>query len=234
MLGIAPISEIAFLMGDPARAAMLYALKTDGQVSAGDLSAIAGVSASTASEHLSKLLLAGLVRATPQGQRRYYRLADPRIAEAIDCIESLAHRLNPPDQRIARQDEEMLHARACQDHLAGRIGGQLSNAMIAGKLVALQSDGPRLTPAGAEWLSALGADVDASLAGPRLQLGFCADWIEDAPHLGGAVGAAMLRGMIRSGWLRRQPKAMRVRVTPKGVAELRRQFGIDARPPGRY
>ena len=56
MIGVNAIAEIASLLGDPARANILFALKEDGQVSSGDLAIVAGVAPSTASEHLAKLV----------------------------------------------------------------------------------------------------------------------------------------------------------------------------------
>jgi DNA-binding transcriptional ArsR family regulator len=188
MIGIASIAEIAALIGDPARANILFALRMDGQVSAGDLTKACGVSPSTTSEHLAKLARAGLVTAIKDGRRRYYKLAHPDVADVLDCLEGFAGKHVTMESRRARWDRATIHARGCLDHVAGRLGGQLAHAMIAQGHVALAESGPDLTMRGADWLRAFGADVDHLRASPRRIVGLCPDWIETSPHLSGAVG----------------------------------------------
>lgn len=228
MIGIASVAEIAALIGDPARASMLYALKDDGRISAGDLSVIARVAPSTASEHLAKLAEAGLVRMTRQGRMRYYRLSDSTVAEVLEGVESLAASLSqhPP---TLRWDHARVHARSCLDHIGGELGGRLAGAAAERGLVSHSSEGLGLTEAGARWLVSLGVDVDALRDGPRRFLGLCHDWTFELPHLGGAVGGAVMRALVANDWLRHERRSGLVVVTPKGVAGLRSQFGLDAR-----
>ncbi len=231
MDGIATIAELAALIGDPARANMLFALKADGTVSAGDLTGVANVAPSTASEHLAKLAAAGLVRMTAKGRMRYYSLADPAVAELLDGVESLAGLLSGRARQPRQWDRAETHSRCCLDHLAGRLGGDLAGAAVARGYLRLAPRGPQLTGAGTGWLAALGVDAGSLRAGPRKLLRLCPDWTGEAPHIGGAVGAAILRGLIGADWLRRPRGARHVVVTPKGAAGFRREFGLDLRPP---
>jgi len=59
MLSIAGLAEIAALVGDPSRAAMLMALMDGRALTAGELARAAGVTAQTASGHLGRMLEAG-------------------------------------------------------------------------------------------------------------------------------------------------------------------------------
>ena len=230
MIGIASIAEVASLVGDPARANMLFALKDDEHVSAGDLSAVAGIAPSTASEHLAKLTEAGLVKMTARGRRRYYRLADAAVAEFLEHVEGLARTLSKRNPRPLRWDEATVHARCCLDHLAGRLGSRLAGATVANGFISLSSSGPELTDGGVAWLASLDVDVDALKAEPRRFLRLCPDWIEDVPHIGGAVGAAMLRGLVDHGWLRRVHDSRKVLlVTPRGVSAFKSQLDLDVR-----
>jgi len=70
------VSATAFLIADPARAAMLMALGDGRALPAGELAYAAGVTAQTASSHLAKLLDGGLLAVEKEGRHRYYRLAD--------------------------------------------------------------------------------------------------------------------------------------------------------------
>jgi PII-like signaling protein len=71
--------------------------------------------------------------------------------------------------------------------------------------------------------------VNALKSEPRKFLRLCPDWIEESAHIGGAVGAAMLRGLVDFGWLRRVHGSQKVLVTPKGVSGFRAQFDLDVR-----
>lgn len=233
MPSVASIAEVASLIGDPARTNMLFALKDEGVISAGELSAVAGVAPSTASEHLAKLAGAGLVTMTARGRKRYYSLAEPDVADILEGLESVAAVLARHGPVLPRhdRDEALLHARCCYDHLAGRVGVRLAVALIAKGYIGHAPDGPDLTEDGAAWLASLGVDAGALRAEPRRLLRLCPDWVERSVHVGGSVGAAMLRAMVARGWLRRVRGARKVLVTPKGRLELRARFGLDTAAP---
>jgi len=218
-------------MGDPARTNILYALKDDGWVSAGDLTVVAGVAASTASEHLAKLSDAGLVSMRIDGRKRYYQLADPAVADVLDSVEGLAGLLQKRAATPPSWDREMVHLRACLDHLAGRLGGRIAGALVDRGLVRHSSKGVELTDDGASWLGSLGADIATLKAEPRRLIRLCPDWTSEMPHIGGSVGAAMLRGFVNMGWLRRLPGKHRVAITPVGVNAFRERLELDVREP---
>jgi DNA-binding transcriptional ArsR family regulator len=84
------LAKIAALAADPRRAAMLSALVDGRALTAQELARFAGVSATTACEHLHRLTRSELLESRPEGRRRCYRLASPVIAQAIRCIRAAA------------------------------------------------------------------------------------------------------------------------------------------------
>jgi len=172
---------------------------------------------------------AGLVTMRADGRRRYYQLADPAVADVLDSVEGLAGLLQKRAAEPPAWDRETVHVRACLDHLAGRLGGRIAGALVDRGLVRHSSKGLDLTDDGASWLGSLGADVAALKAEPRKLIRLCPDWTGDLPHIGGSVGAAMLRGFVRNGWLRRLPGKHRVAITPMGVTAFRERLGLDVR-----
>ncbi len=227
MIGINAIAEIASLLGDPARANILFAMKEDGQVSSGDLAIVAGVAPSTASEHLAKLVDAGLAKTVSKGRRRYYSLADPTVAEVLEGVEGLAKLLARKEPNKSQWYEEAIHSRSCLDHLAGRIGGQLAGAAISKGLLRHTKIGPELTDAGGDWLRSMGTNLETIKSEPRRFIRLCPDWLDEPPHLGGAIGAEVLRGFVRMDWMRRVPGTKQIKITPRGIEGLRKQFDID-------
>lgn len=222
---IALISEAAQLIGDPARANMLLALKDDGEISAGALADCAGVAASTASEHLAKLVAAGLITMRKQGRRRYYALAGYAVAEALESIEGIANTLSAGGLRPAEQDRAGLHARCCFDHIAGRVGVGICDGMLANGFLVHSAAGVDLSVEGRAWLAAIGVDMGSVAQSPRRLVRLCSDWSMNALHVGGATGAAILTGCLRQGWMRRRRGSTVLTVTPAGRAVLRKSFG---------
>lgn len=229
MIGIGRIAEICALIGEPARANFLYALKTDKAISAGELAVIAGVANSTASEHLSKLVDAGLVRVTKVGRARHYRLASDTVADLLDSVEGLAriaqtHQPTPP-----KWHEVHVHARPCMDHIAGRLGCGIAAHMMESGYIRLTAMGPEIDEKGVYWMTQFGLNADAILAGPRRAVSLCPDWVENLPHLGGALGADLMRNLIRRDWIRRDLVNGKTVITPKGSSGFRQEFGLDLR-----
>lgn len=220
-------AEVGALIGDPARAAILAALLDGRALSATELSQAAGVTPQTASGHLAKLTEGRLLALEKQGRHRYYRLAGPQVAEALEALSVLAvegpPRYRPPGPR----DQAMRQARTCYDHLAGRLGVALTDALVArGALVPFERD-YRLTRAGRGVLDGLGIDWQGAQATRRVFARQCLDWSERRHHLGGALGAALADRCFALGWTERGAERRTVTVTAKGRRALRGRLGIS-------
>lgn len=223
-----PIANVASLIGDPARANMLCALMGGQALTATELAREAGVTAQTASGHLAKLCDGGLVLASRQGRHRYFRLAAPEIADLMESLMGLAVRRGPALARPGPRDVALRRARVCYDHLAGEEGLRLADGLVASGWLKAADGSFSLTPIGRDSLSRFGIDIAALEAGRRPVCRACLDWSERRPHLGGALGAALLQRFLADGWMRRSEGSRALLVTPKGQAGLRRSFGASA------
>jgi hypothetical protein len=87
---------------------------------------------STTSEHLDRLVVDGLVTEKRQGRHRYVRLADHEAAELIEYLSSRAPSpdMTPTSLRQATKHEALARAPTYYDHLAGRLGVAIADAMI--------------------------------------------------------------------------------------------------------
>ncbi|MEU0754635.1 ArsR/SmtB family transcription factor [Streptomyces albogriseolus] len=221
------LARLAALAADETRAACLLALLDGRAWTAGELARHCGVAASTLSEHLGKLVGGGLLTEERQGRHRYVRLADARVAQLVeDLTAQLAPDAAEPPRGLRQSgaDSAMARGRTCYDHLAGRLGIAVTDALTARGLLR-QDTGFALTDAGLDWFGALGVDLDGRSRRPLARA--CLDWTERRPHLAGAAGAALCRHLLERGWCVRIGSGRAVKVTGTGEQALTDLLGID-------
>jgi DNA-binding transcriptional ArsR family regulator len=168
------IAPAAALMADKARATMLIALLDGRPLAASELARLAAVSAPTASAHLAKLLEGGMVSVIRQGRHRYYRLSGYEVATAIEALSQLAPPAPVRSLRQSRQAVALAEARTCYDHLAGRAGVLLLDALLREGLLTEASNGATSNGAtsGATSNGAIPAEATSQ---PSLTTGLAAD-----------------------------------------------------------
>src|SRR5262245_16712059 len=190
MDGEPDISGVAWLLADPSRAAICLALCGGRPVAAGELALRAGISAPAASNHLAKLLAGRRVTVESLGRSRLYRLASPDVARVIGALALVAparREFGPPSPSKA---EAFRFARTCYDHLAGRLGVALADAMVRQGWLGRSRGEFLVTKAGRVGLADLGIDVGRVKQARRAFARPGADWRERPPHRAGAPGAA--------------------------------------------
>ncbi len=246
MRGEADIAPVGALIGDPTRAQVLMALVDGRALPASRLAAEAGVAPSTVSEHLARLLAAGLVTVRSEGRSKFYRLASPAVADALEAIARIAPQRPIRSLRQGSYARALREARTCYNHLAGRLGtgllaGFLDQGLLAGgdgrhhperaRADRLSAPGRdlsyRLTPRGEEILGGIGVDLDAVLA-RRPAVRYCLDWSEQRHHLAGPLGTALASRLFELGWVRRGERRRVVRVTDGGREKLTAVLGLPA------
>ena len=231
MASLSAFAEVAALAGDPARAGMLNALMDGRALTASELARVAGVTPQTASGHLARLATAGLLSVEKQGRHRYHRIASPAVAHMMESIMQVTSGLYParPPLAVGPRDAGLRTARTCYDHIAGRLGVALADALVAGNYIELASDGGLVTDAGIEFFGNIGIDVDAIATrkrSARILCRPCLDWSERRPHIAGAIGAAICAHSFGKDWIRRANGTRAVTITPKGERIFREKFAV--------
>jgi DNA-binding transcriptional ArsR family regulator len=207
------ISQPASLLADPTRAAIVLALMDGRSRPAKKLALDAGVKPQTASAHLRKLVAARMLACEARGRFRHFRLSSAEVADAVEAL----CQLGPdalPGRVLTAAARELRFARCCYDHLAGQLGVALTE---------------RLPALGADVFEELGIDLDALRTLRRPLSRCCTDWTEQRPHLGGALGAALLAAYKTRRWLVTVADSRRLEVTPQGRAAFVERFGVDER-----
>ena len=244
---VADVASAAALFADPTRARIVAALSDGRALPASMLAAEAGVAASTASEHLTRLVAGGLLRVHQSGRHRYYSIAGEHVAGALEALSLVAPPQPVRSLRESTRAASLRRARTCYDHLAGRLGVAVTAALVehgalertdgrqgvergpADQFAAPVAVAPyRLGAHAPDVFGALGVAVSDVAGSGRPLLRFCVDWTEQRHHLAGALGARLAARMESAQWIRRLPSHRAVALTDDGRAALARVLGEAA------
>lgn len=227
------VSSIAFLIADPARAAMLIALVDGRALPAGELAYAAGATAQTASFHLAKLLDGGLLTVEKEGRHRYYRLAGPNVALALEQLAAIRPIAPARHQPLNREAQSLQFARRCYDHLAGQLGVAVTEGLQEREFIVPTAEKQfAVTPTGRAWFGSMGVDVSGLKPTRRGLARQCLDWTERRHHLAGPLGVSFMAVLCSSGWLLCSKPSREIQVTPQGRIGLKEQLGICVSPTG--
>src|SRR6266436_9621018 len=220
-------SAIAAAIGEPARARMLYCLADGRARTSTELAMVAEVSPSTASVHLQRLKTQRLVKLFAQGKHRYYSLEGANVAAALEALSVLAG--GARDAFLPNTPNPLRAARTCYDHIAGRLGVSLHDRFSVLGWLSGGSGADNaydLTPGGLRAFKALGVDIEATRALRRRFAYACVDWSERRPHIGGAIGAALLNVAMTRKWVMQDLDSRALTVTRVGRREMLIRFGL--------
>jgi DNA-binding transcriptional ArsR family regulator len=218
---------LAQALADPLRLVVLQQLM-EGPATVSELQSLTGASQSKVSNHLAVLRERGLVRASREGRQMIYTLRDASVGQLVESLTIVAGMVPAK----LWKSPQLIAARTCYDHLAGRYGVALFDALLAQRAIK-ETTGVRgeieLGPIGAEVFGKLGLNVEA-LRRERRRFAFaCPDWTERRPHLGGVLGAVLWAQFVERGWVVKQQGTRAVIVTDMGKQKLRDQFNIQVK-----
>ena len=214
------IAPIAALIGNPACSHMLMALMAGPALTVTELAAEVGLALPTVSGLLARLERAGLVAVERQGRHRYFRLAGPDVALALEGIMPLAARAGHLRTRPGPREPELRHARSCYDHLAGNLAVKIFDDLMTKHLLDKRGDTLHLTPHGKRFFAKRGIDIDALARSQRPLCRACLDWSERRSHLAGALGAAIFEATLARQWAARVRRSRIVRFAKGGESKI--------------
>lgn len=217
------ISHVATLLADPKRSAMIWALMDGTARSANELALLAGLTTSSAGAHLARLAAGGLLKQEVRGRKRFFRLAGPQVATAL---QALACASAASTEQISRNVAQPLpsmplrEARICCDHLGGDMAAELYQRLLGAGWIEQQEHRVEVTSVGVARFAERGIYVPALALRQRETVCACADRNEVTPHLGGALGAGLLQLFIQMGWLRITEESSTLQVSSSGQREI--------------
>jgi DNA-binding transcriptional ArsR family regulator len=227
-MGINPnMAEVAALLGETSRATILAGMMDGRFHTASELAYMAAIKPQTASFHLAKLVEGKLIKVEKQGRHRYFQLADEDIAQFLESFLAISP---PPEVRSLKQSSQiklLQDARTCYDHLAGKLGVQLTESMMNAGYIKLDDKQFILTDEGTLFFTTFGIDLAALKRKRRSFSHACLDWSERRYHLAGALGSELLNQFFNLDWLIRVPSIRAIKVTEKGKIGFKEVFHLD-------
>ncbi|MDP4261176.1 MAG: helix-turn-helix transcriptional regulator [Bacteroidota bacterium] len=219
--------QIASLIGDPTRAAIMWTLLDGKAFTATELAIAADTSPQNISMHLAKLVQADLLYAEIQGRHRYYKFSRKDVAYAIEAMASLVPNPDMHDKSGPENSSAIKYCRSCYDHVAGKVGVSIADGLLRQKIIIEKNKGFEVSAKGKKWFLDLGIDVAGLKLQRRVLLRPCLDWSERRNHIAGSLGAALLDKMLSSDWVRRTKNSRALVITAKGQKMLYGYFRIN-------
>jgi DNA-binding transcriptional ArsR family regulator len=223
------VARIAAAIGEPARARMLYCLMDNHARTSTELASVADVTPSTASVHLNRLKSERLVKVLAQGKHRYYSLDGPDVASALEGLIVLAG--GGRGTFVPSTPTRLCAARTCYDHIAGTLGVLLHDRLKTLSLIAADpkasGNAYDITANGAKVLAVLGIDIEDVRTSRRRFAFACLDWSVRRPHVGGALGAALLQHALKKRWVVQDLDSRALSVTNVGRRQILDRLGLQ-------
>lgn len=224
------LATFASALAEPTRAAAVASLLSGTAHTSGELAKVCGVAPSTMSEHLGKLVDAGIVTVKSAGRHRAYAIASREIADLIERVDSITLPETQPPSR-PNPGSGLSYARSCYDHIAGRLGTDIYDTFVEREWLAIADEQPSLTTAGEAFVTDFGIDMDELRSKRRPMLRLDLDWTERRHHLAGSVAAALMDDLFAKKWIRRRNDKRQLIVTERGRSGLNDVFGFNLAAP---
>ena len=223
------VAKIAMAIGEPARTRILFSLLDGHARTSTELAVLAEVTPSTTSAHLNRLRETGLIRVAAEGRHRYYSLRSPDVARVLEGLSILAG--GSTKKFVPSTPESLRKARSCYDHMAGAVAVALHDQFLRegwlGSHHGGGADAYEVSPSGTRTLGRLGIDI-AEVRGLRRRFAYaCLDWSERRPHIGGALGAALLKHAVAKRWVVRELNNRALRLTRLGEKDILTHLGVS-------
>ncbi len=216
--------SLVSLICEPVRAKMLWKLLDGKSISASALALEAGISNTSASNHLSKLLEANILKVESIGRNRYFTFAREEVAYVVESLANLSNsqvdRINMGGMIPRNQFKPIQYCRTCYDHLAGYIGVNITHALVHKGILIKTEYSYEITDYGWIWLKDFGIQKIDLLKHKRAITRQCIDWTEKRPHLSGLLGALILKKSLEKDWFRKVQFSRELMVTSLGLKEI--------------
>lgn len=227
MSEIPQISKLAEILADKSRATILLAMM-DGQFhTVNELAKAAGIKQHTASYHLGKLMELQWVTMEKHGRFHYYQIANNELARFLESWLPISPLAASRSLNQSLESQKLYLGRICYDHLAGKIGVQVTDFLLMNHYIEKINDTWTLSKDGEIFFEANGIDVEQLKKEKRCYCRMCLDWSERKHHVAGSVGKALMNMFFQNHWIEHTGDSRAIRLTSMGKEHLSANWMID-------
>lgn len=224
----ARLDIIGAALADVSRSRILCELMDGRAFTNKELACAAEVTAQTASAHLKHLQSAGLTTSLRSGRHIYHRIADSNVAGVLEAIAGLSPTDHLHRNRTVRKGgTDILRARSCYNHVAGRLGVLLTERMIALKVLQIVDGTVSIGEDAGRFLGKFGLTVPHASGPGKPSVQLCLDWTERQHHISGPLATALMQKMLDAKWLARHRGNRALIITPLGYEVFTGEFGMS-------
>jgi predicted transcriptional regulator len=211
------IAEVAKVLSIDSVASILIAMLDGKFHTVTELAKAGNIKRNTASYHIKNLSKLKWVEEEQHGKHHYYRLCSADVAV---IIEQLMRPAVVKDVKSFNEDIEqkiLFNARTCYDHLAGKVGVELTNWFIQKKYIIVTQKEVQVTALGEDFFkNKLNLNISMLKEKKRKFAVMCLDWSERTHHLAGSLGNAVLLYLLNNKWIEHCGKTRGVKITKLG------------------
>ena len=221
------LNIVGAALADPTRVRILCEMMDGRAFTNKELACAANVAAQTASVHLKHLEIVGLTKSLRGGRHVYHQIANADVAGVLEALAGLipTHHVCGTGKRAA-PEMEVLIARSCYNHVAGRLAVLLTERMIASNLLQIRGDAVSIGCKGHDFFHGIGIETTRTSGPGQPMVKFCLDWTERRHHISGFLGAALMQKSLSMKWLERRRGSRALTITPLGFDALEYLFGL--------
>lgn len=179
---------------------------------------------------LDNLDQSGMLTIIPH-RRHYYRLKNEQTIQSISQVLPEMIKSKEKSYEPNKDLTDLHYCRSCYNHLAGKIGVTLTEALLKKNLIELSKTDKVehfiVTEQGKVFFTDFGIDLYQLQEQTGKFTKTCLDFSERKYHLGGQLGVALLEAMKSKGWFKRKENS-RVHIpTEKGKSALSELLGME-------
>ncbi|APH19726.1 winged helix-turn-helix transcriptional regulator [Clostridium botulinum] len=227
MTGTPQISQLAEILADKSRATILMVMMDGEFHTVNELARAAGIKSHTASYHLTKLTELQWIVMEKHGRFHYYQISNKELAQMLESWLQISP-LKPSRSLNQSIENQMLYfGRVCYDHLAGKIGVQITDWLLEKNYIVKSEAGWSLSIEGENFFESNGVNIELLKKEKRCYCRMCLDWSERKHHVAGSVGKALMDIFFNNQWIERTGDSRAIKLTTKGKEQLSKKWDID-------
>lgn len=227
MAGTPQVSQLAEILADKSRCTILMVMMDGEFHTVNELARAAGIKSHTASYHLAKLIELKWLAMEKHGRFHYYQIRNEELAQMLELWLQVSPLKPSRSLNQSIESQKLYFGRTCYDHLAGKIGVQITDWLLEKSYIVKTETGWDLSIEGENFFESNEVNIELLKKENRCYCRMCLDWSERKHHIAGSIGKALMNMFFKNQWIERTGDSRAIKLTDKGKEHLSEKWKID-------